>query len=147
MGVEKIVEAIFKGTKLASIPVSHTQTQTTPTPPPPEVRERKTYTFQSPPTQYPLRRSRHIPPIPLQIPHDAPSRSLRKHLLDHLDVCLPGAHVAPAAVVRGRGGCGGREEEVADCEAAEEDDEEELRDVDCLFGGRHGFSLYGRCKI
>lgn len=43
----------------------------------------------------------------------------------------------------GAGGRWGREEEVADGEGADDEDEDELRDIDRLFGGcgRHGWDL------
>jgi hypothetical protein len=53
----------------------------------------KTHHFQAPSTQYPLRSSHHISPISLQIPHDAPPRNLREHLLYPLYICFPRANV------------------------------------------------------
>lgn len=51
------------------------------------MRARRTYHFQPPPTQDPLRSRRNTPPIALQIPHDIPSIQLREHLRYLLDLC------------------------------------------------------------
>jgi hypothetical protein len=51
----------------------------------------ETHDLQAPPAQDPLRGSHHIPPIPLQIPHDTAPGNLGEHLLDTIDVSLAGA--------------------------------------------------------
>ena len=105
------------------------------------------HNFQPPPTKNPLRSSNDIPPIPLQIPHNTPSRHLRKHLLNPLYIRFSGPHIlrtrSPRMTTAGSFCCCA-EKEIAYDETTEDYDEEELWDVDCLVC--HGsVALIGRC--
>lgn len=92
-----------------------------------------THRIKTPRRQYPLRRSIHAAPVPLQVPHDFPPPDLREHARNLLHVrCSRGIMIRPRRRRRRRRGrrCG--EEEVADCEGGEGGEEEEGGDGEGL---------------
>jgi hypothetical protein len=96
---------------------------------------RFTHSIQSPSTQRPLRRRRRVPAIPLQIPCDVAPTQLREHLRDLVD--LRGVEAWCGACGDGSRAWRGRLAEVpAHGEKAHDEEDEDLRDVDGLFG--HG---------
>jgi hypothetical protein len=98
-------------------------------------RNTSTHSIQSPSTQRPLRRRRRIPTIPLQIPRDVAATQLREHLRDLVD--LRGVYPWCGAVGSCSRASAGRLAEVpAHGEEADDEKDEDLGDVDGLFG--HG---------
>jgi hypothetical protein len=106
--------------------------------------EPRTYSIQRPPAQHPLGRGSGVPPVALQVPGYVAPAQLREHVGDRVD--LGGRDARGGALGAWSRGRRRLAEVPSHGEEGDDDEDEDLGDVDALFGhGERGCEREGWC--